>query len=314
MRILRWAHGAIVVCCALLFPLSAEGAGGPPAQKLPSALLVYPLIEATGEKDTRIELVNLSGNPVSVECFYVASGSCNEVGFMVYLTPYQPLSWLASGGKNDVMTGSSVPPFFGAGEMKCAVHPPHPEVQYHNAIQGRAIVFRIADGQSASYGAVGFQRLSDGEMTGTFSLNGTTYAQCPNKLHFEVLNDVFDEQTGAPLSTSEMILVPCAEDLRLQIPTGMSVQVLIYNEFESQYSASFALLCSDRRTLSEIANTLNRAVGGTDTAHVVIRGVGGPVLGLVVDTLRFRGQNGTTGNEPSFEGGRSATVYFPEPQ
>jgi hypothetical protein len=57
-----------------------------------------------------------------------------------------------------------------------------------------------------------------------------------------------------------------------------------------------------------------RAVAGTDTAHVVLRGVGGPLLGLVIDDVPFRGKNGTAGNEPSFEGGRSATVYFPEPQ
>jgi len=280
---------------------------GPPAQKLPSALLVYPLIQVTGDKDTRVELVNLSGNPVSVECFYVDGGSCNEVGFMVYLTPYQPLSWLASGGKNDVMTGSAVPPFFGTGELKCAVHPARPEVQYHNAIQGRAIVYSNADGRSVSYGAVGFQRLADGDMTGTFSLNGSTYAQCPYRLHFNVL-------TEQPTSTSEMILVPCAEDLRTQIPTGMSVQIMIYNEFESAFSTSIALWCYDKRPLSAIADTLTRAVAGTDTAQVVIRGVGGPLLGLVIDDVPFGTQNGSAGNEPSFEGGRSATVYFPEPQ
>ncbi|MFN8626617.1 MAG: hypothetical protein U0587_11655 [Candidatus Binatia bacterium] len=308
MRVLWWARRAMLLCCALALPLSVASAGGPPAQKLPSALLVYPLIQATGDKDTRIELVNLSGNPVKVECFYVDGGSCNEVGFLVYLTPYQPLSWLASGGKNDVMTGTSVPPFYGTGEMKCAVHPAHPEVQYHNAIQGRAIVFGNTDGQSASYGAVGFQRLADGDMTGTFSLNGTTYAQCPYRLHFDVLTE------QQPTSISEMILVPCTEDLRTQIPTATGVQVMIYNEFETPFSTAFALWCYDKRPLSAIADTLTRAVAGSDTAHVVIRGVGSPVLGLVIDEVPFKGQDGTAGNEPSFEGGRSATVYFPEPQ
>lgn len=307
MRLLWWAQRALFVCCMLALPLSTARGGGPPAQKLPSALLVYPLIQSTGDKDTRVELVNLSGYAVSVECFYVDGGSCNEVGFMVYLTPYQPLSWLASGGKNDLISGSSVPPFFGTGEMKCAVHPAHPEVQYHNTIQGRAIVFSNIGGQSASYGAVGFQRLTDGDMTGTFSLNGTTYAQCPYRLHFDVL-------TEQPASTSEMILVPCTEDLRTQIPTATNIQIVIYNEFETPFSTSIGMLCYDKRPLSAIADTLTRAVAGSDTAHVVIRGVGSPVLGLVIDDVEFRGQNGTAGNEPSFDGGRSATVYFPEPQ
>jgi hypothetical protein len=296
----RRNHWSLIALGAAVFLACGRAwAGSPPAQKLPSALLVYPLIQADSDQDTRVELLNLSGTGQSVQCFYVGSG-CGEIGFSVFLTAYQPMAWVASAGWNDPMTGTYVPPFFGMGELKCGAVPPHPEVEYHNTIQGRATIFSSSTGATVSYGAVGFQRLSDGGYTGVFSLNGSTYAQCPSKLHFDVLTD-------QPGSASQIILVPCTENLFYQIPTAVTVQIFIYNEFEQGFSTSYGFTCFDERSLSEISGALTRAIAGTDTAHLVVRGVGGPVLGLVIDQTT----TGTAGNEPSFDGGSSATVTFP---
>jgi hypothetical protein len=268
--------------------------------------LVFPLIQVSGDQDTRVELLNLSGDPQSIQCFYVGSGFCGETGFWVSLTPYQPMAWLASTGLNDPLTGTSVPPFFSTGELKCGVVPPRPEVAFHNTIQGRATIFSSSTGETVSYGAVGFQRLSDGDFTGVFSLDGSTYAQCPNKLHFDVLTD-------QPASSSQIVVVPCSENLLFQIPTAVTVQIFVYNEFEQGFSTSYGFTCFDERALGDISSALTRAVAGTDTAHLIVRGVGGPVLGLVIDQVPFQTTTGTAGNEPSFDGGRSATVTFPTP-
>jgi hypothetical protein len=302
----RWrSHSRLVALAAVIFSVCARAwAGSPPAQKLPSALLVFPLIEVSGDQDTRVELLNLSGSPQSIQCFYVSSGFCGETGFTVFLTSYQPMAWLVSVGRNDPLTGTSVPPFFGTGELKCGVVPARPEVAFHNAIQGRATIFSSSTGATASYGAVGFQRFSDGDFTGVFSLDGSTYAQCPNKLHFDVLTD-------QPTSTSQIVVVPCSENLLFQIPTAVTVQIFIYNEFEQGFSTSYGFTCFDQRSFAEISSALTRAVAGTDTAHLVVRGVGGPVLGLVIDQVPFQSATGTAGNEPSFDGGRTATVTFP---
>lgn len=305
---LRWSDRTQFAAwaVAVLLGASSAWAGGPPAQKLPSALLVFPLVQVSGDQDTRVELLNLSGSSQWVQCFYVDGGFCGETGFMVLLTPYQPMAWRASAGLNDPLTGTAVPPFFGTGELKCGVVPPRPEVAFHNTIQGRAAIFSSSTGQTISYGAVGFQRLSDGDFTGVFSLNGSTYAQCPNKLHFDVLTD-------QPTSSSQIVVVPCTEDLLTQTPTAVSVQILIYNEFEQGFSTSYGLTCFDARSMADVSTALTRAVAGTDTAHLIVRGVGGPVLGLVIDQVPFQSAMGTAGNEPSFEGGRSATVTFPSP-
>jgi hypothetical protein len=296
----RWRNIALMLIGAVACWLPAIAWAGPPAQGVPSALLVFPLVESLGSSDTRIEIVNLTGNAQTLQCFYVNGDSCVEVGFFVALTPYQPMEWLASVGANDTFSGTAVPPFFGDGEMKCAVVADRPEIEFHNTIQGRATIFQES-GNTVSYGAVGFRRLSDGDYTGTVSLNGSTYAQCPDRLHFDVLTD-------RPSSTSEIVLVPCSEDLLFQIPTTITVQFLITNEFEQSFSASISVTCFERRALSAITDTLNRANLGTDTAHLSVRGSGGPLLGLAIDQVPSAG---TAGNEPSFQGGRSATVVFP---
>jgi hypothetical protein len=295
------AYGVLLGTLLCLAPAARAAA---PAQRLPSAYLVFPYVESTGYQDTRIELVNLSGDFQTLQCFFVNGESWLEIGFIVSLTPYQPLTWLASSGLFDQLSGTAAPPFFGVGELKCAVIAAHPELPFHNAIQGRATVFAL-DGGTVSYGAVGFQRLTEGDYTGVIDLNGSTYAQCPNRLRFHVVTD------QPPRSSSQLILVPCSQDLLLQVPTTTAVQILVINEFETQFSASFSVTCFDRRTLGQITDTLNRGTAGTDTAQLVVRGVGAPVLGLVIDGVNLAGTFGLAGNQPSFDGGRSARVILP---
>ncbi len=306
----RWVTylSTLVAALAVTLSVSPTLAAGPPPQKLPSALLMFPYVDSGGGVETRIELVNLSSGPVDLQCFWVNSEGqeCLEIGFFLSLTPFQPLAWVASEGIGSDFGASAAPPFFGTGELKCAVVAAQPSADFHNTIQGRATVYH-ADGRTVSYSSVAFRRLSDGEYTATLPLNGIDYTQCPSRLHFDVLTD-------QPTSMSEMILLPCSQDLLLQQPTTLNVQLLIINEFEQTFSASYGFTCYSRRTLTEIASSLTRAVAGTDTAHVVVRGVAGPVIGLVIDNVPFQAASGIAGNEPSLEGGRSATVTFPPGQ
>ncbi len=290
-----------IVALALSCLASVAAAASPPAQRVPAALLAFPYIQSDGVKETRVELLNLSPDRQELNCFWVSD--CNEIGFFLFLTPYQPLSWLVSTGLSDVTSGAAAPPFFGTGELKCAVVAAQADLQFHNTIQGRAIVYDSA-GQTVSYNAVGFQRLTPGDYTGVLSLNGTTYAQCPDKLHFDLLADT-------PTSQSELILVPCSQDLLYQEPVSTNVQFQIINEFEQAFSAAKVIECYDRRTLGEVSDTLNRSTVGTDTLHLVVRGSAVPVIGLAIDSVPFGASNGISGNEPSLQGGRSATVVFP---
>jgi hypothetical protein len=302
MKAMNWVVGLLALVAAATAALAA-----PPAQKLPSALVVLPLLE-TGVfdgvmRETRIELVNLANQTVDLQCFFVYEESCNEIGFFVTMTPFQPVSWLASTGFNDLATLTRVPPFVGRGEMKCAVLARRPEIEFHNVLQARAIIFGD-NGQTVAYSATAFRRLSDGDFTGLMPLDGVTYEQCPEKLHFTVIG----ERPG--ISESKLVLVPCTQDLFNQIPSQPNVQFTIINEFEQAFSAATRFKCFHRSSLTQISNTLARTTLGTDIAHLVIRSTGLPVIGLVIDHFTF-GVPLTAGNDPSFEGGRSATVTFP---
>ena len=90
-----------------------------------------------------------------------------------------------------------------------------------------------------------------------------------------------------------------------------NVQFQIINEFEQAFSAAKVIECYDRSTLREVSDTLNRSTVGTDTLHLVVRGSAVPVIGLAIDSVPFGASNGISGNEPSLQGGRSATVVFP---
>ncbi|HXQ23648.1 MAG TPA: hypothetical protein VN812_18355 [Candidatus Acidoferrales bacterium] len=309
-----WKRTAVRLVAAISCLAPALCWADAPAQKLPSAMLVYPLIQVDGGGgDTRIEMVNLSGDPQVVECFYIDGSSCNEIGFVVSLTAYQPVAWFAGGGFSN--SGSAIPPFSGTtGALDCVVVPPQPGVEFHNTIQGRATVFDTT-GRTISYGAVGFQRLTDGDFTGTVSLDGNTYAQCPAILHFDVLADP-TSSSGTLCDASDprscMILLTCSQNLLLQVSSRTNVQFLVTNEFEQSFSSSTTVTCFAEGALSDFTDSLSQARLGSATAHLSVRGVGVPLLGLVRDSVPFASSFGTAGNEPSFQGGRSAVMTFPD--
>ena len=276
-------------------------------QRLPSAVLVYPLIVVEGggqTTDTRVELVNLSSGPVSLDCTYVPADTCGGFDFQVMLTPNQPISWLASRGV--FSGGTAVPPFSSTGELKCVVLPLEESVSAHNTIQGRAAVFG-ADGQTIGYSAVGFLRLTDGPLTNEIDLDGVTYTQCPDKQHFVILaSDPAD-----PSAQSELVIAPCSEDLENLNPATTVVQLLVYNEFEEVFSSSTSVTCSFRRKLLQISNVFAAATLGSPTAHLIVQGVQSPILAMVIDRFRTPPAPATAGNEPALEGGRSAEILLP---
>lgn len=266
-------------------------------------MLIYPLVQASATQETRIELLNLTNNIVNVECFYVTSVTCNEIGFFVSLTGNQPITWLARTGSN----GNGVriaPPFSGEGELKCVVIPRTTDLASHNALQGRALISDTS-GHTVGYSAIAFRRLTPGNFTGSVSLDGETYEQCPDRLHFNVL-------TNQPGSDSELILVPCSEDLANQIASTTVVQFAVVNELEQNFSGATALSCFTHRSFSKLS-ALRRGGVGTDTAHVIIRAVDVPVVGLVIDRFTVPGSaaESVSSNEPNLEGGRSAVVNLP---
>jgi hypothetical protein len=302
---LRSAALSIAVAVALTTGAGAEA----PPQRLPSAVLIYPLIRVEGggaTVDTRVEIVNLTSRPIDLKCIYVPAQTCSGLDFHVRLTANQPLSWLASHGLFSGFSSTAVPPFGQTGELKCIVEPEQEGIEFHNAIQGRAAVFG-ADGQTIGYSAVGILRLVDGPLENTIPLDGVTYSQCPDQQHF-----LFLSSTGTPASESEIVIAPCSEDLENLVAPPTTVQFEIVNEFEQHLSASTIVTCYANRTLRQISQSFTRATLGSETGHLIVRGVQTPVLAMLVDHFQTPGgAPATAGNEPALRGGRSAEIVFP---
>ncbi len=280
-----------------------------PPQRLASALLIFPYIVHNSSADTRVTLINMTNRDIGVNCFFVRDAGpvlgCFEIGFRVNLTPLQPFSWFAGEGTNNPLTFTAAPPFDGVGELRCAVDPEVPDLDAHNALQGRATVFEDSSGDTVAYGAVGFQRRVPGSFPGSIPLDGFTYDQCPERLHFQVLS----HQSG---SVSSLVLTPCEQDLLRQLSISTVVQMQIVNEFEQVFSSSTRFACHAVIPFTKFS-TLGRATLGTDTAHLVLRGVSSPLVGMVIDRFRGGPDNSThiSANDPYLEGGMPSTVIFP---
>ena len=287
-------------------PLKIVAAGDPPAQKLPSAVLIYPLVRTSATQDTRIEILNLTSGLVSLECFYVTAGTCAELGFFISLTAEQPVSWMAKTG----YSGNGVrvaPSFVGDGELKCVVMARTPDLASHNALQGRALVTDSSSQETIGYPAIAFRRRSPGSFSGTVALDGFTYEACPDRLHF---NAVSSSGPRGGSDDSELILVPCTEDLVNQLPASTTVQYAVVNEFEQKFSGATDLNCYDRRRFSSVS-VLSRSGTRSDHLHVVVRGVDVPVVGLVIDRFSVGSGASVSSNEPYLEGSREATISLP---
>ncbi|GBD25629.1 hypothetical protein HRbin30_00953 [bacterium HR30] len=283
-------------------PLGIQAQGDPPAQKLAAAVLIFPLVRSSATTDTRIEIASSStvAGPAA-RCFYVSAGNCVEIGFQAIApsggggAAARPLSWMVSTGLDG--NGRRIaPPFQGDGELKCFAS--------GNSLTGRAL---IADntGQRIAYSAVAFRKLRDDAPTSFVSLDGVNYEACPDRLHFNVL-------AQSATSNSELILVPCTQDLEGQVFSSVTLQYAVINELEQTFSGASSFRCMERRNFSTIP-ALRFSSIGTNTAHLIVRGVEVPVIGFVIDRFQVPGSGAlsTSSNEPYLEGSREATLDLP---
>jgi hypothetical protein len=123
--------------------------------------------------------------------------------------------------------------------------------------------------------------------------------------------------TSEPITT-DLVLVPCSEDLSALSPPAASVaQFVIFNEFEQRFSTSTKLSCLKDRELSHIdapvgeetLSVFSYHVQGTLTGQTRIRPVSGSELdrghGLLGVAEEASGST-TLGPPPSFTFGSAA--------
>jgi hypothetical protein len=239
----------------------------------------------------------------------------NEVDFRIRLTPQQPIGWLASEGEFDFPldgvnrfgiggssnAGSRIPPVAEIpfeGLLKCfAVDEDNVPVE-RNVLKGEAILYFVDETPTteqvdvAKYNAVGIQAREGRNNQDTILILDSDqnpdaeYNGCPNIL---ILNHFFDFATnpvnGAEITTN-LVLVPCTQDLLRQIPGSAVIQYIVYNEFEQRFSTSRFVRCKQNLPLSLIDTTqrqrsiFSAGVAGTLTGQTRANALGSGMLAV----------------------------------
>jgi hypothetical protein len=175
------------------------------------------------------------------------------------------------------------------GELKCIAVDATGAPVARNDLKGEGLIERFDTDPAvldvASYNAIGIQAVAGSATSdNVLTLGGTAgeYNGCPN---FLILNHFFDGAadpvpgTDNEISTN-LVLVPCSEDLLRQIPGAAVVQYLVFNEFEQRFSTSRKVTCFQDLPLCNIdtpscgRSIFNVAVAGTLTGQTRMNAIG----------------------------------------
>jgi hypothetical protein len=220
---------------------------------------------------------------------------------------------------------SSIPPapedpFIG--ELKCVQVDPgdfepriglNPANNHAGDLKGEAtIVSATPDGtlpapsvDARKYNAIGIESTGVNDRDDTLCLGGDVSSTCPVGAEYNgcpnvlIMNHFFDDadvvtHRGEVSSTvtTDLTVVPCTEDFRLQVGNTVTLQFLVFNEFEQRFSTSTGVNCFREVQLSDIdtrpgpfgnpQSIFNVGVQGTLTGQTRIRPVAGATLGNTV--------------------------------
>jgi len=264
-----------------------------------------------------------------------------ETDFRIYITGRQPLAWTASEGltSSDLPlngtsfvgpsgsnAGTRVPPFAGSdgiaiGELKCYVINGDGTPSDQNVLKGEATFVNTNDADAAKYSALGFRAIAganneDNQLV--LGGDGAEYDGCPEVL---ILNHFFDFAENPADDSQEfgtiLALVPCTQNFLTQVPTSVTAQYLVFNEFEQRFSTSAPVDCFFASPLSLIDTTdpersiFSVFVSGTIAGQTRIRGVSGGLIGAALefssDTVSFTPSGGTDAFNLHYQGMRDTS-------
>lgn len=232
-----------------------------------------------------------------------------ETDFRVRLTPRQPLGWSAANGLVDFPltgqfgnvgpdgssnAGSRIPPTAEdpyTGALKCIAINDDGTPSDRNVLKGESTLVN-PNGNVAKHNAVGIKAI-EGSVNDDNQLilggEGAEYNGCSN---FLIVNHMFDlgvhpliDDIDVP-SLTNIVLVPCTQDLLRQIPGSAVVQFLVYNEFEQRFSTSRTANCKADWQLSQIDTTdptrsiFSAGVAGTLVGQSRLNPIGSGLIGI----------------------------------
>ncbi len=245
-------------------------------------------------------------------------GTCDagwlETDFRIRLTPRQPLGWNASSGLSDFPldgsngetgiggasnAGSRIPPVSEdpyTGALKCISINDDGTPTDRNAVKGEATAI-YSNGDVSKHNAVGILALEGAVNEDNELVLGGGEAEYNGCSNFLIVNHMFDlgvhpilEDEGIT-TLSNIVLVPCTQDLLRQVPGSAVVQFLVYNEFEQRFSTSRTADCKADWQISEIdtvdpkRSIFSAGVSGTLVGQSRLNPIGSGLVGIANESI-----------------------------
>jgi len=147
----------------------------------------------------------------------------------------------------------------------------------------------------AKYNALGVLGNENNNGDGILCLGGDVNDNCPNGAEYNacpqtwILNHLAEgapdpavADPNASSVTTDITVVPCEENFETQVPTSVTIQFAITNEFEQPFSASTTVRCWKEMSLYSINPVFGIASLGTPFVQTRIRPSGGTANGFMV--------------------------------
>ena len=243
-----------------------------------------------------------------------------ETDFRIRLTPRQPIGWLASAGLTEFPltgrfgsvgpngssnAGSRIPPTAEdpyTGALKCIAINDDGTPSDRNVLKGESTLV-LPNGDVAKHNAIGIRAIEGAVNDDHVLVLGGPEAEYNGCSNFLIVNHMFDlgvhpviDAFDAP-SITNIVLVPCTQDLLRQIPGSAVVQFLVYNEFEQRFSTSRTANCKADWQLSNIdTNNPNRSifsagVAGTIVGQSRLNPIGSGLVGIANEVIGDEDEN-----------------------
>jgi hypothetical protein len=261
--------------------------------KEPGSMLVFPLVDNIFHR-TIIDMANLSGVPVTLECYAITHGTAAEdeflkIDFQIELTQRQPLYWDSSLAYNG--DGFFIPSLANRkGFVFCwAIDtdpanaiPDRAEID-HDFLKGDALLYDVTDQSAFAYNAYPLQMLA-AVPDRVLNIDGVEYCILPNRIYFESFADGF-----AGMS-SILALVNIDNDFPASVQPELDLGFQCWNEDEQFGSRNSHMQQFIQLELGPDL-LLDQAGVGTDKFQCAVdageTGVGGPmpIIGVVTGTI-----------------------------
>lgn len=237
-----------------------------------------------------------SANPCSTDATCIPGWI--ETDFRFRLTPNQPIVWRLSEGLREFPLAnqpgpgghfniqSSIPP---ASEdpiiasLHCVLVGDDELPIDRNWLKGEATIVDADTSDLAGYNAVGIQAVAGANNRDNTLVLGTEYSACPNMVSLDHLFDGADNPVSGAEVVTDVTFLPCSQDYNLQLPKGMVIQFLVFNEFEQRFSTSRSINCLTNIPLTDIdtragsfgdqQSIFSISVQGTLAGQTLARGV-----------------------------------------